>query len=319
MGLDLTKLASVADEVGSLLDDAKITPASDLHTLHTDGDYAAYYFSGNDDTPLGTAKKNMVAHFEAAATISGAFTNKVYVHITDPMSDKGQRYRIATVKDYQDNRGKSAKPKNWQGMRDFLQAGMPGSNMVIVNWTDREADDGAAFMTTADIETGRRPTILWRDKDWKIFPGNHMRWLDLEQINVPPGAFEVIDDEGTVYGHKFFWLQMLMGDTADNIPGLEKITYINAKGQPAAKNCGEVCAAEVLAGTENNEQAYYRVAQAYEEFYGPGWEVRFAEQAMLLWMRTGGAHINDFLQIIPAARVDQINKAVQFIQRRMQR
>lgn len=319
MGFDLSKLQQIAAEAGSLADEMKLSPVSALNTLHTDGDYAAYYFAGNDELALGTARKNMVNFFTAAAGVAGVMTNNVYVHITDPMSDKGQRYKIATVKDYQDNRGKSAKPKNWQGMRDYLHEGLPGSNLRVINWSDREADDGAAFMSTADIEAGRHPTILWRDKDWKIFAGNHMGWLDFEQTMVKPGAYEVIDAEGTVYGHKFFWLQMLMGDSADWIPGLEKIAYINSKGQPAVKNCGEVCAQEVLAGTENNEQAYHRVAQAYSEYYGPGWEVKFAEQAMLLWMRTGGAQINDFLQVIPATHVDQINKAVQFIQRRMQR
>lgn len=318
MGFDLSKLQTIAAEVGSLADEMKLSPVSAMNTLHSDGDYAAYYFAGNDDLPLGTAKKNMANFFIAGAGVAGVMTNNAFIHITDPMSDKGQRYRIATVKDYQGQRH-SQKPKNWQGLRDYLHEGLPGTNLRVVNWLDREADDGAGFMSTQDIEQGRHPTILWRDKDWKIFAGNHMRWLDFDQTMVPVGAYEVRDDENTLYGHRFFWEQMLMGDGVDNIPGLPKMPYINSKGQPAEKNCGEVCAAERLAGTTNNEEAYFTVAAAYEEYYGPGWEVQFAEQAMLLWMRTGGAHINDFLQVIPASQLDPMLKAIAFIQKRMAR
>lgn len=316
--MDLAQVQALAERAGSLSDEAQIREESTLNVLHTDGDYAAYYFAGNDDVPLGTAKRNMVNFFQAAATIVGVPTFNIQVHLTDPMSDKGKRYKIGTIKLYQGQRTHSQRPKNWQGLRDFLHAGMPGSNMKVVNWTDREADDGAAFAAARDIEEGRHPTILFRDKDWRIFPGNHMRWTDYEQINVPPGTYEIVDDEEQVYGHKFFWLQMLQGDTADNIPGLEKIQAVDAKGKLIFKNCGEVCAAQALAGTSNNVEAYNIVSQAYSDFYGPGWQVRFAEQAMLLWMRTDqNASIHDFLQVVPVSEQHTMMEAIRYIEKRI--
>ena len=316
MAFDRDSLANIAQEVGAITSQQNVLAMSALNFLHGDGDYAAYYFAGNDDTPLGAAKANFEQSFISAGALVGAPANNVIVHITDPMSDKGGRYKIATVKDYQGQRTHAQRPKNWQALRDWMHDGLPGTNLRVVNWTDREADDGAAFMAQADWDAGRRPGIYSRDKDWRIFGGNHVRWTDFELVVVPPGAFEVVDNEGNVYGHKFFWLQMLQGDGADNIPGLERLVYTNSKGKLADKNCGEVCAAGVLAGVQDNAEAYARVAHEYEEFYGPGWEVKFAEQAMLLWMRNTSNAVDNYMQIIPADAHYMLGKANAFIKKR---
>jgi len=84
-----------------------------------------------------------------------------------------------------------------------------------------------------------------------------------------------------VYGRKWFWLQMLHGDTADNIPGLPK--YKNAKGALAL--CGPATAEKLLADCVNNTQAFSVVALLYQGFYGEDWWVNMLEQAVLLWMR----------------------------------
>lgn len=317
MTLDLKALAV---EVGDVIDQASTIPFSDLNTLHVDGDYAAYFFSGNDETPLGTARKVFADSVLAAGAAAGVYPKNIYVHITDPMSDKGQRYRIATVRDYQEKRTHSQRPKNWQGLRDYMHNGMIGTNYTVVNWSDREADDGAAAMGAQDIEHGRHPAYYYRDKDWKHFAGLHVRWEDFMLIRVHVDDFEVVvprDEEPDYYGPKFFWLQMLMGDSVDGIPGLERIMYINAKGKESSKLCGEKCAEAVLTGINNNADAYRAVAGAYSDFYGPGWQLRFAEQAMLLWMRRRSAAVDDYMQIIPAQYVDSFAEANKFIKKRI--
>lgn len=322
MGFNAAELEALAGEVGTVVDQAQVIPVSEQNTLHIDGDYAAYFFAGNDDLAFGVAKANMISSFKSAAAVLGVFNHNVTVHITDPLSDKGGRYKIATVRGYQDKRTHSQRPKNWQALRDYLHEGMPGSGLRLVNWTDREADDGASYAARLDRQIGRIPGLYYRDKDWKMIPGRHLRWTDFEVIDTLHNQFSVVvDDEGepSQYGHKFFWLQMLMGDTVDNIPGLERIVYINSKGKEATKLCGEKCAAENLDGVASNEEAYDVVAAAYENFYGPGWEAKFSEQAMLLWLRNDDrASIANFLSVVPldADAYPGLVKAVQHISRR---
>lgn len=317
MAIDLQALAQQEGVVGER---TILSPMSDLNTLHSDGDYAAYYYAGNDETPLGTAKENYLNALRVGATILGVPLNNITVHITDPMSDKGGRYRIGTVSDYQGKRTHSQRPKNWQGMRDWLHAGLPGAGVNVANWLDREADDGAAFASLTDVSFGRTPGIHSRDKDWRMFPGRHLRWTDLEVTDVPFDAFDVKDNEGNQYGHKFFWLQMLMGDSTDGVPGLERIAYVNNKGKDATKLCGEACALTVLDDADNNGDAYLRVAAAYEGYYGPAWPTYFAEQAMLLWMRNDpAAHPTNYMQVIPKLAHYDLTKANTFISKRIKK
>jgi DNA polymerase-1 len=126
----------------------------------------------------------------------------------------------------------------------------------------------------------------------QMLPGTHLTWVDYILVHVPLGAYEVIGGDGETYGHKWFWLQMLHGDGADFIPGLESFED---------KNVGPVTAAEMLAGTTCNEEAFAVVASMYLSTYGDTWADRFVEQAALLWMRrTHAAPIHEFLEIVPA-------------------
>ena len=262
--------------------------------LHIDGDYAAYYFSGNDETTISQAKRNMLDAFQIVKDYGGV-GGRVVVHLSAASSDKGKRWQIGTVKPYQGQRDSGRKPKNWQGMRDFLEAGMPGSNVRAKLWYDREADDGAAASARFAHEQGKLPVIFSRDKDFRMIPGLHVVWTTYETVLLKPGTFELIGPDEKVYGDKWFWLQMIQGDTADNIPGLERI-----KGKTGFKTCGEACAKEVLKSIHNNGDAYFNVSLVYEDYYGEEWADRFVEQAALLWMRSDNkADVADFLKVIP--------------------
>ncbi len=90
---------------------------------------------------------------------------------------------------------------------------------------------------------------------------------------------------------------MLQGDSADNIPGLEKQPAVKA-GE--FKACGESCAQLHLAEATTREQAYDVVSQLYAAYYGASWPDRFVEQAALLWLRTDKeAYVGDFMRVIP--------------------
>lgn len=251
--------------------------------LHIDGDYAAYYCSGKDGTPIGLARRNVIDRIEKAVRASGA--ESVDVHLTSGSSHKGYRYLVAESRPYQGQRNAGRKPDNWHALRDFME-NYEGSLFNPVTWSDREADDGMAYMSTVQLSAGKSPVIHTRDKDMRMFGGLHLEWQTFVSHNVPLGCFESYDRDGLMYGHKWFWSQMLTGDSADHIPGLPRV--------------GKEAALRILRDIHNNEQAFGVVTELYRSKIGDRWADYFVEQAALLWMRVCPmVDIVDYLRIMP--------------------
>ena len=114
-----------------------------------------------------------------------------------------------------------------------------------------------------------------------MLPGLHLDWVTnrVHKVDVVNGVVQDSVFNDKQYGHKWFWLQMLHGDTADNIPGLPK--YIDGNGK--AKPIGEVTAGKYLALFPDAE--CLGVEKLYQGYYGERWLVEMLEQACLLWMR----------------------------------
>ena len=261
--------------------------------VHVDGDYCAYFCSGNDDTDAGTARRILLNKFEQLQAVSGA--TSCIVHMTDPSSKKGERYLAATVKPYQGQRKGGRRPRNWALLREFI-SNYDGDKFRVKNWMEREADDGIAYVSHAAAMSGHRAVIATADKDMRMLPGTHIIWATRQLVHVPFGTFDLTGADGKTYGHKWFWLQMLMGDNADFIPGLPK--YRTDSG--ALAQCGEATAYKLLADVTCNEDAYAVVTGLYRGYYEAEWPDRFVEQATLLWLRTDRhAHLHDFGTIMP--------------------
>jgi hypothetical protein len=255
---------------------AEVLPPVPNRLLHVDGDFMAYWVGVIDDP--GTGRAVAVNKIEKAMQLSRA--ERAVVHMTDEASSKADRRIIAEVLPYQANRKGGSKPINWQAMRDFL-INIQHDRVSPKNWSTREADDGMAW--AAHRKSDACPDVIMsKDKDMRMLPGVHISWDDFSLTNVPFGAYDVVGTDGKQYGLKWFWLQMLHGDKADNIPGLPK--YINDKGKPAL--CGDATAGKLLAGVHDSGSACEAVSQHYENYYGGEWRLRMAEQALLLWLRT---------------------------------
>lgn len=251
-------------------------------TLHADGDYFAYSCAGSDECPPHIARDAVKGRLFNAQTAAGA--ENVIIHLSASDTTKGDRIALATVKPYQGQREGSRRPKNWRYLRDYLEA-LP--NVVISS--HREADDSIA---EAAHSNPSGTAIYTADKDMRMLPGMHVDWKTYQIHWVQPGDYDSRRLDGLQYGTKWFWLQMLHGDTADNIPGLPKCT-INGK----QKLCGEATAGKLLAFCTDNLTAYQTVADQYRELYGDEWAIMFCEQAMLLWLRqTKNANLDDFLE-----------------------
>ena len=248
--------------------------------LHIDGDYAAYYCAGNDEVEPGMARQNTIGRFEGMARRCGA--SRIIVHLTKGSSHKGYRYFAATVKPYQAQRKSGRKPKNWQYLRDFLEQ-YQGDRFTVKIWEAREADDGIAICAYHAASRGKQIVIATADKDMRMLPGLHMSWVSQAIVaDVPLHCYDLIGDDDKQYGYKWLLLQLLHGDTADNIPGLEKVV-INGK----TKQCGEVTAGGILGDPVEQflVDGWQLVEEAYASYYGDKWPERMAEQLCLLYLR----------------------------------
>lgn len=264
----------------------------DERTVHIDGDYLAYRCAGSDECPAGIARKNVRDKVAALQEMSGS--KRALVHLSMPGGTKGERFLIATVKPYQGQRSGGRKPVNWDMLRTYLETHDPNLNpaFAVARWRDREADDGFAYASFKAADPTHTVAIASPDKDMRMLAGLHIDFHDYTLTTVPKGTYELIGPyNGEVYGHKWFWLQMLQGDTADNIPGLPR--YFG-------KKIGEKGALAALKGTTCNEEAFEVVAEGYASHYAEAWPDAFVEQAALLWLRTGKlAQIHDFVRVVP--------------------
>lgn len=279
---------------------AEVVPG---RTLLVDGDYLAYFASGGDNMRVDIARRVAVQRLATARDVVGA--ERVELHLTARASNKGERYLIAVTQPYQDQRKGSSKPKNWAAVREFLETvderRLAGKR---IEWFDREADDAFSLAAYTSLNPTTEVVIHTADKDMRMLPGLHLAWTDYVQTEVPKGAYEVIGDNGLVYGHKWFWMQMLTGDGADHIPGLPR--------------WGEATALKALAGTTCNAEAYEAVQAAYSKVKGDAWADYFCEQAGLLWLRQSYV-VHDFIRVLPKHAIKELKPAIERMVQRVQK
>lgn len=274
--MDTTRVAALAARV---VEAGATTAPAVLDTvkgrvLLIDGDGLAYSCAGNDDTSPGYARHRLLSRVNELIRACGAET--VEMHLTTPGSNKRHRYAVATVRPYQQQRGNKQRPKNWQFLRDLLQS--PGFGWTTQSWSDREADDGVAYAATLYDD----PVICSADKDFRMIPGLHLDTTTLELTRLNPGDYEVVGENGKLYGFKWFLLQLLQGDTADNIPGLP--FFMDGDGK--RKRVGPKTAETALGTSLTFEDGLIDVVILYRGYYGEEWADRLVEQAALLWLST---------------------------------
>lgn len=276
--------------------------------LHLDGDTACYKVTYDDEVPLSKCLENFLDMTDYRRKMAGA--EFLCIHLTG--HDKGGRLSTSTVKKYQGNRDGKVKPKNLNPLRQIL---LERHSDLIVFHENQEADDGMTQANHKAIQNGERllSVIMAEDKDLDMAQGLHCDWNTFE-INDVVGYGKIwMDDSGSTkklkgFGTSFFWAQLLMGDSADNIPGCEYIggevleefdplKKPNPKRKP--KKCGPGLAYKILFDCNDDHEALYRVLECYRSYYGDkytytswtGQEITrtasemLLEQARLLWMR----------------------------------
>ncbi len=306
-GIDLDGLAS---QTGPELELPEIVEG---RVVHIDADFLAYQCSaeradGSDQKSWDDMKHNAGIAVNTFKLLAGA--TALHLHLTPKESNKGGRNEIAIQKEYQGNRKDKAKPRYLHLMRDWLAENYPSTQHK-----NCEADDGMSSANYATTDDNRHLSVIAsKDKDLLMVPGLHMDW-DTAALQYPRNEIGKINEYGSIYldeskktkkikglGQKFFWGQMLTGDTADNIQGLPKAWY-DGKFKP----CGPVLAESLLINVNSNKEAFELVKGLYEK-YGQDigykhwqtgeavpWQKVFVSEAQLLWMRKD---VTDALDVV---------------------
>lgn len=212
-----------------------------------DGDILAYRaaFATQDKWPEDAEEKvEELLQYVLSATLVFPSPSDYYVYLTG----KGNfRFDIAKSHEYKGNRKSVEKPIHLQHVREYLVT----KHGAIVS-EGEEADD---LISKKATELGPTTIVASIDKDMLQIPCRHFNFVKNEWYDV---------DEFS--GLKFFYKQILTGDTADNIVGLYKV--------------GPKKADKMLEGCDTEEDLWDAVLKAYD-----GDIERVVENARLLWLR----------------------------------
>lgn len=293
-GIDLTDLEDQRPKT------LVVPPTVPGRVVHIDADFLAYQVSADEAKTLADMEHNCDVIIETMRLRAGA--EKFMLHLTPRGSTKGNRYDIALIKDYQANRRDKPKPKLLHVIREWMH-----KERGAALYPNCEADDGMAMAQAKAIREGchNQSIIVSRDKDLAMVPGlalnwetgeitdtkdNPFGWINLVQDTDKNGKKKAAKIRGR--GTHLFWIQMLQGDTADNISGLPKICVDGKQ-----KACGPVAAYNLLKDCKNDVECCNIVFDLFEDYaeevgfknFRNGEAITAAQafwsEARLLWMR----------------------------------
>lgn len=164
------------------------------------------------------------------------------------------RHRVATTRPYKGTRKVEHRPTYEGEIRKYII-----ENYVTIVADDEEADD---LLAIAQTKIGPHDSIILSlDKDLDQVPGLKYNWM--HEVGYD------ITEQQAVYN---FCMQLLTGDSTDNVPGLPKV--------------GPAKAAKILHGLETYESMMQEVARQYQILSGKeDWFSYLVEQGQLLWIR----------------------------------
>lgn len=238
-----------------------------------DGDVVAYWASaGCDDMPVEAALRKVDERID---DISDQIqTDNLRIYLTGSTNFRND---IATIQQYKGNRydadGNRIKPQpRW--LKHTRKAMIDGHHAIVTEGI--EADDALGIaQTKCNASPGWESIISSVDKDLKIIPGMHH--------DMNSGYYDIVEPFGYLRvlfpgqknqkmvgtGVLFFYAQLLMGDAADWIPGLPKITQEIKEEFELTRcgGCGPMAAFKILADCENASQAHDRVLYCYSLYW----------------------------------------------------
>lgn len=240
-------------------------------TLIIDGD-GPCYVAASTVKRLDTALRNFQQEILKRMFLTGA--SDCRIHLTARDSDKHGRFRVKAGKPYQGNRKHKSKPSLLEPLRELVADNSTWlDDYSVLLHRELEADDG---MIQDAYRLGDNGVICSEDKDLRmtpypyyeidrgqVQPGQLVGWVSIK--HTPSGTPKL-----TGQGPLFFWAQMLMGDTADNVQGVARYN---------GKLCGAVGAFDVLKDVTCINDAANIVLDAYREI-----NQNAVAEGWLLWL-----------------------------------
>lgn len=193
-------------------------------TLIVDADGPAYVAAATVKT-VGTAVRRFQQNILTQMFLTKS--QDAILHLTSSTSAKAGRFNIVAAKPYQGQREGTAKPALLEVTRQAVAQShnwLPEYTVVMNHIV--EADDAMMMDAYRLKEHG----LTWSaDKDLRMTP--YPYWDIAQGRIVYPDGFGTLHVEYTPagkmkllgYGKRFFWAQLLMGDTADNIAGITRL------------------------------------------------------------------------------------------------
>lgn len=258
-------------EIDSLAAQMEAPPVSDT-VLLLDADQHIY-------KAASTAKRidTAIRRFYQSVLEEKFFVNskEVRAYITPSNNFKCGRFLLPTVKPYQGQRATREELPLKAPLKEHLIANpfeYSAQGIEIVFDYMQEADD---IIIADSIEFGTRGIVSSFDKDMNLCRGP--KWNPelgtVDVIDTDYGWIDYSKEKGKVISHgtSFFWAQMLMGDSADNVKGIIKL---------AGKSCGPAGAYKFLEEFKTEREAANAVVAAYAEI-----NQNFLAEAECLWLR----------------------------------
>jgi hypothetical protein len=258
--------------------DADVEPLFDNAVPGTvllcDGDGAAYRAAATAKT-LPTVYRRFCQEILTDMFLARCETAEVY--LTASGGKKAYRDLYPTWKPYQGNRNGKKKPALLEPLRQFL-ANEPldlpdGIEVQVENFW--EADD-RLIMRACTL--GDTAVLKSDDKDLRLTPGPYFdnKTSSIDRISTRFGWIgedytEALKLKVVGHGTKFFWAQMLMGDSADNVRGLDRLD---------GKLIAEAGTLEYLLPIEDENEAANRILWAYAKHKQDA-----LAEAQMLWLR----------------------------------
>jgi len=225
-----------------------------------DGDVFLYLAMWGSDT-LDDAKEKFKSILED--NLASVFATDYAMAFGGPGNFRADLY--LDYKQSTSRKKSSSKKPDWFDELKSYGASFPGSHLCV----GYEADDQVRIWALEADKAGVNRVVITVDKDLDCIPGNH--------YNPRKKEIYQIDED---YAEWFYWKQVLMGDSVDNIPGI--------------RGCGPVRAEKILAGSSTHADYRDSVCRAYHDAYGKeGYEYLITNGRLIhIWR-----HMDDHFKI----------------------
>lgn len=196
------------------------------------------------------------------------------IHLTSSSSLKHGRFLVKAGKPYQGNRKDKQKPALLEPLREMVADNSTWlDEYCVLLHRELEADDGMmqdayrlgenGVTSSEDKDLRMTPFPYYEAERGQVMPSQPVGWVSTK--HTAGGTMKL-----TGQGPLFFWAQMLMGDTADNVQGVARY-----KGQL----CGAAGAFGALKDVQNIDVAANLVLDAYRAI-----DQNVVAEGWLLWL-----------------------------------